>query len=85
MLLSLALIILVGFALKGIFEKFHLPGLLGTILPTRTSMTIMAISLRSLETAIISVLMRFNTYGPSRIPASNHDLQDLKESDDRLF
>ncbi|MBN1624745.1 MAG: cation:proton antiporter [Clostridia bacterium] len=32
MLLSLALIILVGFALKGIFEKLHLPGLLGMLI-----------------------------------------------------
>lgn len=32
MLVSLALIILIGFALKGIFQKIHLPGLLGMLL-----------------------------------------------------
>jgi len=32
MLLSLALMILIGFALKGLFEKMHLPGLLGLLL-----------------------------------------------------
>jgi NhaP-type Na+/H+ or K+/H+ antiporter len=32
MLLSLALIILVGFALQGAFQKLHLPGLLGVLL-----------------------------------------------------
>ena len=31
MLLSLALIILVGLSLKGIFQKMHLPGLLGQV------------------------------------------------------
>ena len=32
MLLSLALMILIGFALKGLFEKMHLPGILGMLL-----------------------------------------------------
>lgn len=78
MLLSLALIILVGFALKGIFEKLHLPGLLGMLLAgillgpyilNLISPEIIAVSNDLREIAMIVILVRVGI---------TLDLHDLK-------
>lgn len=67
MLLSLALIILLGFALKGIFQKLKLPGLLGMLLSgimlgphvlNLISPDIMAISGDLRKIALIVILVR---------------------------
>lgn len=79
MLLSFALIILLGFALKGIFERLHLPGLLGLLLagvvlgPYALNLIapeILAISTDLREIALIVILLRVGL---------SLDLQDLKK------
>ena len=78
MLLSLALIILVGFALKGVFEKLHMPGLLGMLLAgillgpyvlNLISPEIIAVSSDLREIAMIVILVRVGI---------TLDLHDLK-------
>lgn len=67
MLLSLALIILTGFALRGIFQKLHLPGMLGMLLAgvllgpfilDLIDPTILAISTDLRKIALIIILVR---------------------------
>ncbi len=78
MLLSLALMILTGFALKGLFEKMHLPGLLGLLLAgillgpqalDLISPDILAVSGDLREIAMIVILARVGM---------TLDLKDLK-------
>ncbi|NLO35883.1 MAG: sodium:proton antiporter [Clostridiaceae bacterium] len=78
MLLSLSLIILIGFALKGLFEKLHLPGLLGMLLAgillgpqalNLISPEILAVSGDLREIAMIVILARVGI---------TLDLRDLK-------
>jgi len=78
MLLSLALMILIGFALKGLFEKMHLPGLLGLLLAgillgpqalDLISPDILAVSGDLREIAMIVILARVGI---------TLDLKDLK-------
>lgn len=79
MLLSLSLIILLGFALKGIFEKMKMPGLLGMLLAgillgphalNLISSEIMAVSGDLREIAMIIILTRVGI---------TLDLKDLKK------
>lgn len=79
MLFSFALIILLGFALKGIFEKLKLPGLLGMLLAgillgphllNLISPEIIAVSPDLREIALIVILTRVGL---------SLDLKDLKQ------
>ena len=78
MLLSFALIILLGFSLKGIFEKLKMPGLLGMLIAgillgpyalNLISQDIMAVSADLREIALIVILTRVGL---------SLDLKDLK-------
>jgi NhaP-type Na+/H+ or K+/H+ antiporter len=79
MLLSLSLIIMLGFALKGIFQKLQLPGLLGMLLSgivlgpyvlDLISPNILTISTDLREIALIVILVRAGL---------SLDLRDLKK------
>lgn len=79
MLLSLALIILLGFALKGIFERLRVPGLLGMLLAgiilgphalNQISPDILHVSADLREIAMMIILMRVGI---------TLDLKDLKK------
>lgn len=78
MLISLALILILGFALSGIFQKLRLPGLLGMLLTgvvlgphllNGIDPTILAISADLREIALIVILVRAGL---------SLDIQDLK-------
>ncbi|NLV48569.1 MAG: sodium:proton antiporter, partial [Clostridiaceae bacterium] len=79
MLLSFALIILLGFAMKGIFEKLKIPGLLGMLLAgillgphllNLISPEIISVSADLREIAMIIILVRVGL---------TLDLKDLKK------
>ena len=79
MLLSLSLIIMLGFALKGIFQKLQLPGLLGMLLSgivlgpyvlDLISPNLLTISTDLREIALIVILVRAGL---------SLDLKDLKK------